>query len=163
MEDVKVFEIGTVFSKNKEEMYVAYGDKRGVKEMTLDEYISSHKGEKKLIKDHFIELIGFYEEERGDLEEFKPWSIYPFIARDIAVWIPEGVAPEKLVDIYKDFGTELLVKEPKLFDSFTKNGKTSYAYRLVFQSGDRTLTDEEINPIMENITAKISSLGWEVR
>jgi phenylalanyl-tRNA synthetase beta chain len=162
-EEVKVFEIGTVFSKNSEEIHVAYGDKKGIKEMILDKFLATTEKEKEFLKDHFIEFIGFYSEERGDVGEFKPWSVYPFISRDIAVWIPEGVAPEKLVDIYKDFGTELLVREPKLFDSFTKNGKTSYAYRLVFQSGERTLTDEEINPIMENITEKITSLGFEVR
>jgi phenylalanyl-tRNA synthetase beta chain len=163
MEEVKVFEIGTVFFKNHEEMHVAFGDKNGVKEMTIDKFITETETEKKLLKDHFIELIGFYEEEKEDIKEFKPWSVYPFIARDIAVWVPENTAPGKLVDIYKDFGTELLVREPKLFDSFTKNGKTSYAYRLVFQSYDKTLTDEEINPIMENITKKITSLGFEVR
>ncbi|OGJ11059.1 hypothetical protein A2565_00955 [Candidatus Nomurabacteria bacterium RIFOXYD1_FULL_36_19] len=71
--------------------------------------------------------------------------------------------PEVLIDIYKDFGTELLVGEPKLFDSFTKSGKTSFAYRLVFQAMDRTLTDEEINKIMSEITKKIVSMGFEVR
>ena len=98
-----------------------------------------------------------------ELLTFKPWSIYPFITRDIAVWVPEGVKPEILIDIYKDFGTELLVREPKLFDSFTKDQKTSFAYRLVFQSKDKTLTDEEINKIMLEITEKVKSLGWEVR
>ena len=75
----------------------------------------------------------------------------------------EGVAPEVLIDIYKDFGTELLINEPYLFDSFSKEGRTSYAYRLIFQSYEKTLTDEEINSIMEKINTKISSLGWEVR
>ena len=85
------------------------------------------------------------------------------MTRDIAVWLPEGIKPEELVSIYKDFGTELLIREPKLFDSFTKNGKTSFAYRLVFQASDKTLTDEEINKIMSEITEKIVSFGWEVR
>ncbi len=91
------------------------------------------------------------------------WSIYPFITRDIAVWVPIHVSPDELIKIYKDFGTELLVTEPKLFDSFTKDKKKSFAFRLVFQSYDKTLTDEEINGIMLKISEKISSLGWEVR
>jgi phenylalanyl-tRNA synthetase beta subunit len=77
--------------------------------------------------------------------------------------VPEEIKPENLVRIYKEFGTELLVKEPKLFDSFTKDGKTSFAYHLVFQSYEKTLTDQEINSIMEKITEKIISLGWQVR
>lgn len=170
MEDIKVFEIGTIFTKKGEEMRVAYGDKKGIIEMPLDEFYLSHDNRKEFSSDDFISVLGFYTNENEEVEIFKPWSIYPFITRDIAVWVPEEVKPEALVNIYKDFGTELLIKEPKLFDSFTKpastaggNGKTSYAYRLVFQSDDRTLTDEEINVIMTNITNKVLSLGFEVR
>jgi len=163
MEKIKVFEIGTVFFKNKEEMHVAYGDKKEIKEMTLDQFYISKGNKKEFSHDDFISILGFYTKEEGEIEVFKPWSLYPFISRDIAVWIPEGVPPERLIDIYKDFGTELLVKEPKLFDSFTKEKRTSYAYRLVFQSYDRTLRDEEVNQIMSKITEKIVSLGWEVR
>ena len=85
------------------------------------------------------------------------------MTRDIAVWVPEGTTPETLSDIYKDFGTELLVKEPKLFDQFTKDGRTSYAYRLVFQSYNRTLIEDEINIIMKNITDKVISFGFTPR
>ena len=41
--------------------------------------------------------------------------------------------------------------------------KTSYAYRLVFQSNERTLTDEDANVIMNAIYTKIAELGWQVR
>ena len=163
MEDIKIFEIGTVFFKNKEEIHVAYGDKKGIKEMLLDEFFYSKEHKKEFSSDDFIGVLGFYTEENSEIQIFKPWSIYPFITRDIAVWVPEGVVPEKLINIYKDFGTELLIKEPKLFDSFTKNNKISFAYRLVFQSDDKTLTNEEVDLIMKNITEKIVSLGWEVR
>jgi phenylalanyl-tRNA synthetase beta chain len=157
IDEVKIFEIGTVFKKDGEQLNVAYGDKKNIIEISLDEFLHG-----KVLP---LEI------PRQDLEEqklepfqiFKPWSVYPFITRDIAVWLPEGIKPEQLIDIYKDFGTELLINEPKLFDSFTKNGKTSFAYRLVFQSSEKTLTDEEINKIMSEITEKIVSFGWEVR
>ncbi|MFA6515203.1 MAG: phenylalanine--tRNA ligase subunit beta [Candidatus Paceibacterota bacterium] len=164
-DEVKVFEIGTVFSKKGEEIHVAYGDKKNVIELSLDEFVDTSN----LLWEKVLPL----DVSRQDTEEqkiFKPWSIYPYITRDIAVWVPEGIMPEKLIDIYKDFGTELLIKEPKLFDSFTKpastqggDSKTSFAYRLVFQAYDQTLTDEEVNKIMLEITEKIASLGWEVR
>jgi phenylalanyl-tRNA synthetase beta subunit len=56
------------------------------------------------------------------------------------------------------------VQEPYLFDSFTKDGKTSYAFRMIFQAYDRTLTDEEVDGIMAKINEKISAQAdWQVR
>jgi phenylalanyl-tRNA synthetase beta subunit len=57
---------------------------------------------------------------------------------------------------------ELLVRSAK-FDEFTKDGRTSYAFRLVFQSMDRTLFDEDANHRMESIYAAMKERGWEVR
>lgn len=158
--EVRVFEIGTVFTKKREEIHVAYGDKKNIIEMTLDEYIKIIFPE---FTDENLTDILKISNNNVEIEIFKFWSLYPFMTRDIAVWVPEGIKPELLIDIYKDFGTELLVKEPKLFDSFTKEKRTSFAYRLVFQARDRTLTDGEINKIMSEISDKIKSFGWEVR
>ena len=155
--EVKVFEVGTVFLKDKEQINVAYGDKKNITEISLEDFYKETEDE---YANYSLATIP--KNENGFIY-FKPWSIYPFIVRDIAVWLPEGIPPQKLLDIYESFGTELLVGEPKLFDSFTKDGRTSFAYRLVFQSDDRTLTDDEINPIVDNITKKIESLGYEVR
>jgi phenylalanyl-tRNA synthetase beta subunit len=156
-DEVKVFEIGTVFSKNEEQINVAFGNKKNINELSLDGYYNE-------IKDEFSnDSLTTIPKKNRDFQYFKQWSNYPFIVRDISVWLPEGVAPEKLIEIYKSFGTELLVQEPSLFDSFTKDNRTSFAYRLVFQSDDKTLTDDEVNVIMNNITEKIESLGYEVR
>lgn len=95
---------------------------------------------------------------------FKMWSLYPFIARDVAVWVPEGVTSEEILKIIKDNMGDLVIRGPELFDEFKKDGKTSYAFRLVFQSYDRTLTDAEVNKVMDTITAKIKEHeGWQVR
>lgn len=165
-DNLKIFEIGTVFKKGGEEVHVAFADKKGIKEMTLDEYTNNLDLSQEVLNEILLITNGYLKDlylNKEDIKSFKSWSIYPFITRDIAVWLPEGHSPEDLIRIYKEFGTELMVKEPKLFDSFTKEGKTSYAYRLVFQADDRTLTDDEINGIMEKITQKIISLGWVVR
>lgn len=101
--------------------------------------------------------------------KYKPFSVYPFIVRDIAVFVPENTNKEKIEEILKKNGGELVVREPELFDTFTKtfdNGetKTSYAYKLVFQSHKRTLTDLEIGKIMETISVALhQNTGWEVR
>ncbi len=96
--------------------------------------------------------------------KFKMWSLYPFIARDIALWVPEGVESNQVYKVIKENAGDLLIKGPDLFDEFRKEGKTSYAFHLVFQSMDRTLTDEEVNQIIRQIHAKISGKeGWQIR
>ena len=101
-------------------------------------------------------------------DKYKPISIYPFIVRDIAVFINNKNEQKKLEKIILKNSGKALVKKPKLFDVFemNKNGKTkiSYAYRLVFQLYDRTLTNKEVNDIMQRIYIKIhKNNGWEVR
>lgn len=108
--------------------------------------------------------------------KFKMWSLYPFISRDISVWMPArnashndaggpaGDSADSLKKLLKENGTDLLIKEPELVDSFTKGDQTSNAFRLVFQSYDRTLTDVEINDIMSTINNKIiEHKDWQVR
>jgi phenylalanyl-tRNA synthetase beta subunit len=97
------------------------------------------------------------------VNSFKNWSLYPFITRDISVWVPEGTSSDELQKMYQTIGGELLIRTPECVDMFTKDGKTSYAFRLVFQSYERTLTDGEISIIMTEIQSKISEKGWVVR
>ena len=156
-EEVKIFEIGTVFKKNKEEMHVAFGDKKGIKEMNLDDFCKDTP-------------LNFSLEPRTyNLEtKFKMWSLFPFIARDVAVWVPEEIKSEKVAKIIKDNMGDMVIRGPELFDEFKKDDKISYAFRLVFQSYNRTLTDSEVNEIMTKITNKIkdkktNGIGWQVR
>jgi len=94
---------------------------------------------------------------------YTPIIPYPFITRDIAVWMPESADPSALEGIINTYGTELL-RRVTLFDSFTKDGRTSYAYRLVFQASNRTLIDDEVNAIMNTIYSHAATqTGWEVR
>ena len=50
-----------------------------------------------------------------------------------------------------------------LFDRFKKPDKVSLAYRLIFQSFDRTLTESEINPNMEAVYATLKDKGYDIR
>jgi phenylalanyl-tRNA synthetase beta subunit len=56
-----------------------------------------------------------------------------------------------------------LVVRLSLFDTFTKDGRTSYAFRIVFQSFEKTLTDEEVTTHMDNVYTVVKEKGWEVR
>ncbi len=49
------------------------------------------------------------------------------------------------------------------FDEFKKGDKTSYAFRLVFQSDEKTLTDDEANDFMNKVYDAVKSNAWEVR
>ncbi len=93
---------------------------------------------------------------------FTPFSQYPFISRDIALWCEEGVTAESVDALMKAEGGELLL-HTTLFDEFHKEGKVSYAFRLVFQSFERTLTDMEVGEIMQKITASLTAKGYSVR
>lgn len=110
-------------------------------------------------------------EEKSVIIKYEPISPYPFSVRDIAVFVPgEAIDENKnnVLDIIKNNGTDLLVRTT-LFDVFTKSkdgepARTSYAYRLVFQAKDRTLIDNDTNPIMTKITVEMNSKeGWQVR
>jgi phenylalanyl-tRNA synthetase beta subunit len=41
--------------------------------------------------------------------------------------------------------------------------KISYAFRLVFQSYEKTLTDDEVNEMMEPYYALFKEKGYEIR
>ncbi len=157
--EIKVFEIGTVWAP-AEEMRVAYGNKKEVKEMTLDEFASQNE-------QNFAALPASglrHGQNFAHLAPFKMWSLFPFIARDVAVWVPEGVESAEVLKIIKENAGGMVVRGPELFDEFKKDGKTSYAFRIVFQSFERTLTDQEVNDIMTQITNKIKdNSGWQVR
>lgn len=93
---------------------------------------------------------------------YKRISAYPFMLRDIAMWASGGISQDEILAIIRTEGGNLLVRD-RLFDVFTKDGKTSYAFNLVFQSLERTLSDVEINEVMARITEKLSAKGLEVR
>ena len=105
--------------------------------------------------------------------EYKPFSLQPFIRRDIAVWV-SGALNEKTDEksvreiiaaaLQKNAGN-LTVKiiGDRAFDTFSKDGKTSYAFGITFQSFDRTLTDVETNAIMEKVYEAVKQQGFEVR
>ncbi|MEK7568753.1 MAG: phenylalanine--tRNA ligase subunit beta [Patescibacteria group bacterium] len=93
---------------------------------------------------------------------YRPIFAYPFMLRDIAMWSDGKTTKDEIIAIIRAEGGELLVRD-RLFDVFEKDSKTSYAFNLVFQSHDRTLSDVEVNEIMARITEKLSAKGLEVR
>ncbi len=127
-------------------------NKDGIFEIDLD-FITGLVNEN---EDTFIET-------KSILEKYQPFSVYPFVVRDIAVFVPSEVKQEEILKIIKIQAGELLVKT-NLFDVFSKDGKTSYAFRLIFQSFYKTLVEKEVEEIMYRITSVLNSReNWKVR
>ena len=159
LSEINIFEVGTVFPKSGEVIHVGIADKKGIVEMYLDEYAERNAP---LAKGSWHEALRVTEGS-GTGETFKMWSEFPFITRDIALWIPTEANPNEVAGILKQNAGDLLVRDPKLFDTFSKDGKTSVGFRLIFQSFDRTLTNEEVDAVMNSIYEKVKEKGWEVR
>ncbi len=186
LETVKIFEIGKVFNKEVERtvLGIAIFDtkskgKKSASMLTesLDMLGKNFNIELKLYTaiDNNIAHIALDEiiEKLPTPEKYETYEMakdvsyisisqYPFTSRDIAVFVPESVSQNELQKIIVEKAGPLMVRDT-LFDVFKKEGKVSYAFRLVFQSHERTLTDDEINKIMEAITATLSEKGWQVR
>jgi phenylalanyl-tRNA synthetase alpha chain len=87
--------------------------------------------------------------------KYKEVSKYPETSRDISFIIDKSINLNNYYEIVRDFA-ENLIEEVKLVDEFEnaeKFGadKKSYTFRIVYRSPERTLTNEEINKIQEEI------------
>ena len=85
--------------------------------------------------------------------KFKEISIYPTVNKDIAVTIDKNITSDEVAKVIKKAAGNLLIKS-ELFDVYTSEAlgdKKSVAYSLTFGSNSKTLTDEEINPILEKV------------
>ncbi|MBF2027373.1 MAG: phenylalanine--tRNA ligase subunit beta [Oscillatoriales cyanobacterium C42_A2020_001] len=85
---------------------------------------------------------------------FKPYSAYPASDRDIAFFIPIQYSVAEIDrSIRKAAGT--LLESVELFDEYRGNnvpeGQRSLAFRLVYRASDRTLKDEDIEPVHQKV------------
>ena len=154
-EAVKLFEVGTVFPKEGEYLELRVTER--VKEWGDTVGISDNLSVAKL-----EEYGKDYTPTRYALSAYQPFSVYPFITRDIALWVPSGTEISSIESVLRENTGELLARLDQ-FDHFEKEGRVSYAFRLVFQSRERTLTDDEVNVIMANISAALRAALFEVR
>ncbi len=93
---------------------------------------------------------------------YSPISSFPFVLRDIAAWAQNKDDEKKMREIIAKHGGALARRIDK-FDEFEKDGRISIAFHIVFQSIDKTLTDEEVGDIMEKIEKDYIANGFEVR
>lgn len=85
---------------------------------------------------------------------YQPVPAYPSVSRDVALVADAGTRHEDLVAAMKKAGPPEL-EQIQLFDIFTGAsvgaGRRSLAYTLTYRSGQRTLTDDEVNVYHNNV------------
>lgn len=197
IEVIKIFEIGRVFSQDGETTKLFLGHipvrkKKGVTAtnlltVTLD-ILGRELGIKieanipddsgNLAEVDFNSLISKLPEP-GSLadagfkiltgKKYTPYSRYPFITRDIALFVPSATTENEVCSVIaqslSEVAGDLLVKGPDCFDRFQKEkeGRASFAFRMIFQAYNRTLSDDEVNGWMLKVYDAVRARGWEVR
>jgi len=90
---------------------------------------------------------------------FSPFSTYPAVARDIAFYAPIDLPVAKLIQTMENAGGDLL-QHIELFDEYrgenVPDGQRSLAFRLTYQAPDRTLTDNEVDPLLETVRSALT-------
>lgn len=97
--------------------------------------------------------------------EYKPISKYPAVNRDVSVFVPLNTKVIEVMDIIENTAGELLI-DTDLFDIYEDktNDRKSFAFHLIFQSHDKTLSEKEITDLMNKIISALdSNIDWEVR
>lgn len=97
---------------------------------------------------------------------FKEINKYPEVRRDLALVIDKQTTYQAVERIARQEGKQLL-RDIKLFDVFEGEqlaGKKSYAIGLTFSDASKTLTDMEIEPVMQKMMQRYEKeLGAIIR
>ncbi|HHX23504.1 MAG TPA: phenylalanine--tRNA ligase subunit beta [Thermoanaerobacterales bacterium] len=95
----------------------------------------------------------------SNLINFKPLPKFPVSSRDLAIVVKEKVPAGEVLDTMKQIGGNLL-EDLELFDIYKggqiAKGYKSMAFSLTFRAQNRTLTDVEVNEIIERIKDELS-------
>ncbi|MEX2515022.1 MAG: phenylalanine--tRNA ligase beta subunit-related protein [Candidatus Paceibacterota bacterium] len=179
-ENLQVFEIGKVFLNDREVFSLAVGSDSDTGDEDITEVFSMLSGkfdydfEPEVSNGIATALLPENQEMSSESPvtddtslfspvSFRTPSMYPYVLRDVAVWTPDGAEPGDVKSIIQDVAGELLVAA-NLFDTYEKDNQISYAFKLVFQSDERTLSDAEVNEHMQSIETRLEGNdGFSVR
>jgi phenylalanyl-tRNA synthetase beta chain len=97
----------------------------------------------------------------------EPVPAYPPVLEDLALVVDDSVPVAKVEEAIHKYGGDLVVGV-KIFDVYQGDqidpGKRSLAYSVVYQSPDRTLTDDEVTRVRNNIVEGLKNeLGAVLR
>ncbi|RUM90742.1 MAG: phenylalanine--tRNA ligase subunit beta [Thermovibrio sp.] len=96
---------------------------------------------------------------------FKPIPKFPPVKRDLSLIVDRDVPVSEIKQVIEESGKYL--ERLELFDVYEgkgiPEGKKSVAFSLTFRAPDRTLSDEEINRIVDGIIKELSKIGATLR
>jgi phenylalanyl-tRNA synthetase beta chain len=103
-------------------------------------------------------LVSAIDKERSQSSGFKPYSLFPASDRDLAFFVETHISVTELERTMRKAATTSngsLLSSVELFDEYRGEhvsvGQRSLAFRLVYRAGDRTLTDDEVNPVHQKV------------
>ena len=86
--------------------------------------------------------------------KFKSYSTYPPSDRDIAFFAPVNLTVAEIEKAINKAGKNLL-DSVELFDEYrgenVPEGQRSLAFRLIYRSPERTLTDADVEPVHQKV------------
>jgi phenylalanyl-tRNA synthetase alpha chain len=101
----------------------------------------------------------------GVVSTFAPFSKHPSCYKDVSFWVSDRFNRNEALSMMRELAGDLL-EQVEIRDIFEHpvTGRVSLLYRLYYRSFERTLTDEEVNPIQEAIrTMLVVRFGVELR
>jgi phenylalanyl-tRNA synthetase beta chain len=112
-------------------------------------------------------LLDSLEKDEILVPQFKPYSTYPAADRDIAFFAPIKITVAEIEKAIAKAGKDLL-ESVELFDEYrgdnVPKGQRSLAFRLVYRTSDRTLTDAEVEPVHNKVReALVEKFGVSLR
>ncbi len=97
---------------------------------------------------------------------YRPLPRFPAVERDLALLCDDDKPVAEIERAIRSAGGHLL-ESVELFDVYRGaqilTGKKSVAYSLKFRTADRTLSDEDIDPVMKKIFTKLEQIGCLLR
>ncbi len=101
------------------------------------------------------------------LEVMTPISAYPAVVEDLAFVVDEAVTAQQVADAIRQAGGSLLT-DVQLFDLYRGQpipaGQKSLAYKLTYQSQEKSLTDEAVAAVRKRIIRQVAeSVGGTLR
>ncbi|MBQ7107907.1 MAG: phenylalanine--tRNA ligase subunit beta [Clostridia bacterium] len=105
-------------------------------------------------------------ENENPLVIYSPLPKFPAVSRDLALLCNSETPVGDLLDIIKNAGGKLL-ENVSIFDIYEgaqiPEGKKSVAFNLTLRSPEATLTDEQIETVMNRVIKKLDAAGAELR
>ncbi len=99
--------------------------------------------------------------------KYRPLPKFPAVTRDIALLVRDEIMVKQIEDVIVQKSGRLL-EDVKLFDIYkgkqVPEGMKSVAFSITFRDEEKTLTDEEVNKVMDRILEALkTALGAELR